>query len=158
VPRFDPGGGGINLVPAAHMPAMFRGGDRSAYGRAGRHSPEATPCRQFSIRWKMLGELWPATGEQRCWVHKAAHILNKLPKSQQPEAKRLMQEIWMAATSPAAEAAFDAFTAACQPKYDKAALNLAGEQKSSVSGILPVFGMAALSSCSSDRSRDGFGP
>src|SRR4051794_40711252 len=35
--------------------------------------------------WKALGELWPTTREQRCWVHKTANILNKLPKSQQPK-------------------------------------------------------------------------
>ena len=52
------------------------------------------------------------TREQRCWVHKTANILNKLPKSQQPKAKRSLQEIWMAATSKDAEAAFDAFIAA----------------------------------------------
>src|SRR3954465_13701002 len=31
--------------------------------------------------WKALGELWPTTREQRCWVHKTANVLNKLPKS-----------------------------------------------------------------------------
>ena len=30
--------------------------------------------------WKALGELWPTTREQRCWVHKTANVLNKLPK------------------------------------------------------------------------------
>jgi transposase-like protein len=43
--------------------------------------------------WKALGELWPTTREQRCWVHKTANVLNKLPKSQQPKAKRSLQEI-----------------------------------------------------------------
>ncbi len=38
--------------------------------------------------WKAIGEVWPETREQRCWVHKTANILNKLPKSQQPKAKR----------------------------------------------------------------------
>ena len=71
--------------------------------------------------WKALGELWPTTREQRCWVHKTANVLNKLPKSQQPKAKRSLQEIWMAETSKDAEAAFDAFIAAYQLKYDKAA-------------------------------------
>ena len=46
--------------------------------------------------WKAIGEIWPKTGEQRCWVHKTANILNKLPKSQQPKAKRMLQDIWMA--------------------------------------------------------------
>ena len=75
--------------------------------------------------WKALGELWPTTREQRCWVHKTANVLNKLPKSQQPKAKRALQEIWMAETSKDAEAAFDAFIAAYQLKYDKAAECLA---------------------------------
>src|SRR5207248_3873327 len=59
--------------------------------------------------WKALGELWPTTREQRCWVHKTANILNKLPKSQHPKAKRSLQEIWMAETKATAELAFDAF-------------------------------------------------
>ena len=46
--------------------------------------------------WKAIGEVWPATREQRCWVHKTANILNKLPKSQQPKAKRALQEILQA--------------------------------------------------------------
>jgi hypothetical protein len=46
-------------------------------------------------------------------VHKTANVLNKLPKSQQPKAKRSLQEIWMAETRKDAEAALDAFIAAC---------------------------------------------
>jgi len=79
--------------------------------------------------WKALGELWPTTREQRCWVHKTANVLNKLPKSQQPKAKRSLQEIWMAETSKDAEAAFDAFIAAYQLKYDKAAQGLAKDRQ-----------------------------
>jgi len=79
--------------------------------------------------WKALGELWPTTREQRCWVHKTANVLNKLPKSQQPKAKRSLQEIWMAETSKDAEAAFDAFIAAYQLKYDKAAQCLAKDRQ-----------------------------
>jgi transposase-like protein len=71
--------------------------------------------------WKALGEVWPTTREQRCWVHKTANILNKLPKSQQPKAKRSLQEIWMAETRKDAEAAFDAFIEAYELKYKKAA-------------------------------------
>ena len=79
--------------------------------------------------WKALGELWPTTREQRCWVHKTANVLNKLPKSQQPKAKRSLQEIWMAETSKDAEAAFDAFIAAYELKYDKAAECLAKDRQ-----------------------------
>ena len=78
--------------------------------------------------WKALGEIWPTTREQRCWVHKTANILNKLPKSQQSKAKRSLQEIWMAETSKEAEAAFDAFIAAYELKYDKATECLAKDR------------------------------
>ena len=79
--------------------------------------------------WKALGELWPTTCEQRCWVHKTANVLNKLPKSQPPKAKRSLQEIWMAETSKDAEAGFDAFIAAYELKYDKAAECLAKDRQ-----------------------------
>ena len=71
--------------------------------------------------WKAAGEIWPTTREQRCWVHKTANVLAKLPKSQQPKAKRALQEIWMAETKADAEAAFDAFIESYRVKYDKAA-------------------------------------
>jgi len=54
-------------------------------------------------------------------VHKTANVLAKLPKNQQPKAKRALQEIWMAETKADAEAAFDAFVANYQMKYEKAA-------------------------------------
>jgi len=70
--------------------------------------------------WKAVEEVWPKTRGQRCWVHKTANVLNKLPKSQQPKAKRALQEIWMAATNKDALAAFDAFIETWGVKYDKA--------------------------------------
>ena len=71
--------------------------------------------------WKAIGEVWSRTREQRCWVHKTANILNKLPKSQQPRAKRMLQDIWMAETRKDAEAAFDAFDETYAVKYEKTA-------------------------------------
>ncbi len=59
--------------------------------------------------WKAIDEVWPKTRTQRCWVHKTANVLNKLPKSLQAKAKRALQDIWMAETRKAAEAAFDGF-------------------------------------------------
>ena len=70
--------------------------------------------------WQAIEEVWPKTRGQRCWVHKTANVLNKLPKSQQPKAKRALHEIWMAATRNDAEAAFDAFVETYAVKYDKA--------------------------------------
>ncbi len=70
--------------------------------------------------WKALAEVWPKTREQRCWVHKTANVLNKLPKSLQGKAKRALQDIWMAETRTDAEAACDAFIEAYGVKYEKA--------------------------------------
>jgi transposase-like protein len=70
--------------------------------------------------WKALPEVWPKTREQRCWVHKTANVLNKLPKSLQGKAKRALQNIWMAETRKEAEAAFDTFAEIYGTKYDKA--------------------------------------
>ena len=78
--------------------------------------------------WKAAGEVWPKAAEQRCWVHKTANVLNKLPKSQQPKAKRALQEIWMAETKAAAETAFDAFIESYALKYEKAADCLAKDR------------------------------
>jgi putative transposase len=70
--------------------------------------------------WKALRQVCGVAREQRCWVHKAANVLNKLPKGVQAEAKQHLQAIWMAATREAAEAAFDYFVEAYGAKYDKA--------------------------------------
>jgi transposase-like protein len=71
--------------------------------------------------WKALPQVFGTTQAQRCWVHKTANVLNKLPKSQQPKAKAALQEIWMAATREDAEYAFDQFLTVYCPKYPKAA-------------------------------------
>jgi putative transposase len=70
--------------------------------------------------WQAIEEVWPNTRGQRCWVHKTANVLNKLPKSQHAKAKRALQEIWMAETKKDALAAFDAFVETWGVKYDKA--------------------------------------
>jgi transposase-like protein len=70
--------------------------------------------------WQAIEQVWPKTRGQRCWVHKTANVLNRLPKSQQPKAKRALQEIWMAETKKDALAAFDAFVEVWGVKYDKA--------------------------------------
>jgi putative transposase len=67
------------------------------------------------------GEVWPTTREQRCWVHKIANILNKLPKSLHTKAKRALQEIWMAETKKDAVGALEAFVETYQIKYERAA-------------------------------------
>jgi transposase-like protein len=70
--------------------------------------------------WKALRKLYPTTRPQRCWVHKTANILNKLPKAVQPKAKSDLHQIWLAETREAAEAAFAAFVSKDGAKYEKA--------------------------------------
>jgi putative transposase len=70
--------------------------------------------------WAALREIYPATREQRCWVHKTANVLNQLPKSIQAKAKARLQEIWMAATRQQANQAFDLFVDSFEAKYPKA--------------------------------------
>jgi putative transposase len=70
--------------------------------------------------WQAVEEVWPQTRGQRCWVHKTANVLNKLPNSQQSKAKRALQEIWMAETKKDALLAFNAFVETWSIKYDKA--------------------------------------
>lgn len=70
--------------------------------------------------WKALAKVFPATRTQRCWVHKTANVLNKLPKSQQGKAKAALQEIWMAAGRDDAKKALASFVATYEAKYPKA--------------------------------------
>jgi transposase-like protein len=70
--------------------------------------------------WKALKKVYPKTREQRCWVHKTANILDKLPKRLQPEAKQKLHDIWMADTREHAHEAFDLFVATYKAKYPKA--------------------------------------
>jgi transposase-like protein len=71
--------------------------------------------------WKALSQIFPTTKRQRCWVHKTANVLNALPKSQQPQAKSALQEIYLAATKADANTAFDRFIKTYEAKYPKAA-------------------------------------
>jgi transposase-like protein len=70
--------------------------------------------------WKALPQVYPSTREQRCWVHKTANVLDKLPKRLQPEAKDKIHQIWMAPTKVDADKAFDLFVATYEAKYPKA--------------------------------------
>lgn len=70
--------------------------------------------------WGALSELFPSTRHQRCWFHKMGNVLDKLPKSQQAQAKAALQDIWMAATRKEANEAFDGFIEKYELKYTKA--------------------------------------
>ena len=79
--------------------------------------------------WKALPQVYPTTREQRCWVHKTANVLDKLPKRLQPEAKEKIHAIWMASTLADAEKACDLFVKTYEAKYPKATQCLAKDQK-----------------------------
>lgn len=70
--------------------------------------------------WAALPKVYPTTREQRCWVHKTANVLDKLPKRVQPDAKGRLHEIWMAPTREDANQAFDHFVAIFEAKYPAA--------------------------------------
>jgi putative transposase len=70
--------------------------------------------------WKAIRQVWTTTQEQRCWVHKTANVLDKLPKGTQPKAKAALHEIYEAETKADAEKAFDLFVKTYEAKYPKA--------------------------------------
>lgn len=79
--------------------------------------------------WKALRQVYDHTRCQRCWVHKTANVLDKLPKGQQSPAKQRLHDIWLAATRKEAEQAFDYFIQAYQAKYPKATECLAKDRE-----------------------------
>jgi transposase-like protein len=70
--------------------------------------------------WAAMRKVWHTTKEQRCWVHKTANVLDKMPKSSQPKAKSMLHEIYLAETKVEAEKAFDLFVKTYEAKYPKA--------------------------------------
>jgi putative transposase len=70
--------------------------------------------------WKALDEVSPTTRHQRCTVHKTANVLDKLPQSVQPAAKRDLREIWTAPDRATAETAIATFAEKYGAKYEKA--------------------------------------
>jgi len=71
--------------------------------------------------WKALTKVYHNTRRQRCWVHKTANVLNKLPKSLQAKAKEKLHQIWMAPDKAEAQKHFDDFISIYEDKYPKAA-------------------------------------
>ncbi len=79
--------------------------------------------------WTALEEEYPGTDQQRCWVHKTANILDKLPKSVQPSAKELIYQMYMAPKKESALRAYDEFMKCYQAKYPKACECLAKDKE-----------------------------
>ena len=113
------------------------GTDRLSDGHAGERAElEGIACRFEGARpvvapqvaigdgalgfWKALDEAFPTTRHQRCWLHKTLNVLDKLPKSMQPNAHKDLREIWLSPNRATAEAAMTTFAEKYAPKYDKA--------------------------------------
>lgn len=78
--------------------------------------------------WKALKKVYPKTRQQRCWVHKTANVLDKLPKRLQSAAKEKLHDVWMAETRLHACQAFELFLETYGAKYPKACECLAKDR------------------------------
>lgn len=79
--------------------------------------------------WAALEEVFPSTRQQRCWVHKTANILDKMAKSAQPYAKKLIHDMYMAPTKEDGISAFNSFIKLYEAKYPKACECLQKDQE-----------------------------
>jgi transposase-like protein len=70
--------------------------------------------------WAALREAYPDCEEQRCWVHKTANILDKMPKSVQPKAKERIHDIYLAPTKEQALVAYNSFLTLYGKKFPEA--------------------------------------
>ena len=78
--------------------------------------------------WKALREVFPETREQRCWVHKTANVLDSMPKSAQPAAKKALQDIYNAEDRNHAEEAVKTFAKLYQAKFPRAVAKVTDDQ------------------------------
>jgi transposase-like protein len=78
--------------------------------------------------WKALAEVFPETREQRCWVHKTADVLDALPKSAQPGAKKAIQDIYNAEDKQHAQAAIKTFAQLYGAKFPKAVKKITDDE------------------------------
>jgi putative transposase len=70
--------------------------------------------------WAALREAYPGTEEQRCWVHKTANILDKMPKSVQAKVKEKIHDIYLAPTKEQALVAYNSFLSLYGKKFPDA--------------------------------------
>ncbi|OAR27645.1 transposase [Streptomyces sp. ERV7] len=89
--------------------------------------------------WKALAEVFPQARHQRCWVHKVRNVMNALPKSAQPGAKKALQEIYNAEDRDHAEKAVKDFGRAYGAKWPKAVTKITND----VDELLAFYGFPA---------------
>lgn len=79
--------------------------------------------------WGALRDVYPKTREQRCWVHKIANVLDKLPKRLQARAKAMLHEIMRAPDRQSAEEDIERFVQEFEARYPKAVECLVKDQE-----------------------------
>ena len=84
------------------------------------HSPKLAVGDGALGFWASISQEYPETRHQRCWVHKTANILDKMPKRVQPNSKKMIHEMYLSPTKKAAFEAYDAFMKLYSAKYPKA--------------------------------------
>lgn len=95
--------------------------------RRGMHAPVVAVGDGALGFWAALADVFPDTRTQRCWVHKAANVLNALPTSAQPAARRAIAEIRDAEDRDHALEAIKAFERDYGAKWPKAAAKITGD-------------------------------
>jgi transposase-like protein len=78
--------------------------------------------------WRALGEVFPATREQKCWQHKVRNVLGALPKSVHAGARRALNEIILAEDLDHARTAIEAFATDYGTKWPKAVAKVSDDQ------------------------------
>ena len=78
--------------------------------------------------WRALEEEFPDTQHQRCWVHKTANVLDKIPKSIQGNAKKLIHEMYLSPSKKEALKIYQSFLNLYSDKYEKACLCLSKDK------------------------------
>ena len=78
--------------------------------------------------WAALREVYPETKEQRCWKHKLANVLDKLPKRLQARAKEMLREIMYAPDRGSALEEITIFSEEYGARYPKAVETLRKDQ------------------------------
>ncbi|MEU1185958.1 IS256 family transposase [Streptomyces sp. NPDC005820] len=78
--------------------------------------------------WNAVNEVFPSTRHQRCWVHKTANVLDSLPKSAQPAAKKALQDIYNAEDREHAAQAITAFAKQYGAKFPKAVKKITDDE------------------------------
>ncbi|MFI6143671.1 IS256 family transposase [Streptomyces griseus] len=95
--------------------------------RRGMRDPELVAGDGAMGLWRALAEVFPQARHQRCWVHKVRNVMNALPKSAQPGAKKALQEVYNAEDRDHAEKAVKEFERTYGAKWPKAVKKVTDE-------------------------------